>query len=123
MPKVMLKLVALVFEGVKSLILYLPSRSSSSGEFVDIFQGDNDVGYPGKMSFDFSFLISDYAINKVNFKVVVCVIERHLVVKLKFDRLSLCCDSFVLHFNSFEPLKEAGVPCRIDIDDKMSSDL
>ena len=50
MPKVVLKLISLILEGVERLVFHFPACPSPTHQGVDLVLGDSEVGDPTEMA-------------------------------------------------------------------------
>ena len=73
MSKIVFKLIALVLEGVKCLILNVPSRSTCPCKGIYVILCNQQIGDPGEMG-HLAFFIAYHAINKINQQIVVCIV-------------------------------------------------
>lgn len=68
----MIKMIALVFQGIKCFILYFPSDSTSPHQSHEVFDSDRYIAHPGKMScFTIGFDFPIFQKVNLQFKMVV----------------------------------------------------
>ena len=81
MTKVVLKMIALILEGVEGFILGLPTGSATAHQGIDIAPFNGDVSDPGEMLFAF---VGDFPVfEKIDQDIGIRLIQGELIDKMK----------------------------------------